>query len=123
MNDSQVLVYEEVGKILKAMQPTGNQAERRRSVRLPFSAVQSIAPYDGSNLPSKTAFRKVHCCDLSTAGVSFLLPHSPDFENVVVALGKPPQLIYVTARLANCRPAGAEFLVGCSLVAKVELSA
>jgi hypothetical protein len=123
MNDSQILVYEEVGEILKAIQPPGTQTERRGTVRFPFSVVQAIAPYNGSQLPSKTAFRKVRCCDLSTAGVSFLLPQSPDFENVVVALGKPPQLIYVTARLANCRPAAGGFLVGCSLVAKVELSA
>jgi hypothetical protein len=49
------------------------------------------------------------------------LPGPPDFEYVVVALGKSPTIIYVTARVVEYRPAKSGVFVGCSFLAKVEL--
>jgi hypothetical protein len=122
MSERQVLSDRDVGEILSTSDVAATAAERRLSNRLAFSAVQFMAPYDGMHLPRKAAFRQVHCHDLSPAGISFLFPSRPEFEYVVMALGKPPRVTYTTAQVVNCRRAAKAFLVGCKFLAKVELN-
>ena len=76
-------------------------ADRRGVVRRRFPHKQSIAPYHGGCLPSRASFKEVACRDLSEQGFSFLATSVPDFDCVVVALGVSPELIYMTARVAN----------------------
>ena len=120
-DNRQVLSDQDVGEILRTADESSPGAERRRTKRFVYGVVQSMAPYDGTNLPKKAAFRQVYCHDLSTTGLSFLSPTQPDFEYVVVALGKSPRLTHVTAQVANCRSATRGFVVGCNFLAKVKL--
>jgi hypothetical protein len=119
MNDDQVLSVQDVGEILNAAAGSCPQQERRHSQRFLYAAVQFMAAYDGTHLPQWSDFRRVYCRDLSTAGISCLLPERPDFEHVIFALGKPPNLLHVTAEVMNCRAAARGFVVGCHFLAKI----
>lgn len=76
-------------------------ADRRAVVRLRFPHKQFVAPYHGGCIPSRASFKEVVCRDISEQGFSFLATCPPDFEMLVVALGVPPTLTYMTARIAN----------------------
>jgi hypothetical protein len=98
--------------------------ERRRDVRLPYECVQMIAPFDGVNLPPASAFRPVHCHDISISGLSFFLPQRPTFQNLVVSLGKEgSNRQCITARMVHFRAmqheGTAQFLVGCEFIEKL----
>ena len=123
MNNTQVLTEQEVSEVRESAEESTAAAERRASKRLAFSVVPSMATYNGSELPRKAAFGKVLCQDISTSGISFIVPHQPDFDHAVIALGMPPRLIYVSARITNVRPATKGFLVGCSFLSKVKIGA
>jgi hypothetical protein len=75
--------------------------DRRTVMRLSFPHRQSLAPYYGGCLPSRASFKDVLCCDISQHGFSFLAASAPDFDGVLVALGIPPELTYMTARVAS----------------------
>jgi len=86
-----------------ANSPTG-KGERRRRNRKPFSVTQWISPLRGDCDPGKPrSFFSVPCCDLNEGGFSFLLPSPPDFREVVVALGQPPEEILMIAAVAHWR--------------------
>jgi len=123
MKNTQILSDKEIGEIRDSAIESIIEAERRITQRFTFSAVQSMAPYNGSQLPRKTSFSKVLCQNISTSSICFLLPHQPDFDHAVIALGTPPRLIYVAARVTNVRPAIRGFFVGCSFLSKVTIEA
>lgn len=75
--------------------------DRRTVVRLRFPHKQFVAPYHGGCIPSRASFKEVVCRDISEQGFSFLATCPPDFEMLVVALGVPPELTYMTARIVN----------------------
>lgn len=81
--------------------PALRGTDRRAAVRLRFPHKQFVAPYHGGCIPSRASFKEVVCRDLSEQGFSFLATCPPDFEMLVVALGVPPNLTYMTARIAN----------------------
>lgn len=87
------------GSRFPAEKPRG--AGRRAVVRRRFPHKQYIASYFGGCLPSRASFKEFVCCDLSERGFSFLASSAPDFDCVVIALGVSPDLIYMTARVAN----------------------
>ena len=122
MSKQQVLSNLEIGEILGSAPKAEPAIERRKSKRFAYSVVQSLATYDGANLPKKSDFRQVNCRDLSATGISFLFPSRLESEHVLFALGKPPQLFYVTAQVISCRPAPRGFIVGCSFLTKVNLT-
>jgi hypothetical protein len=98
--------------------------ERRSSDRRTYAVVQSFAPYNGFQLPRRSAFREIACRDLSTSGISLLLPARPDFQQAVFALGKGSRIVYVIGRVAHCdRCADPQdgFVVGCRFLSKVDL--
>jgi len=66
-----------------------------------FFALQRIAPYDGSRIPEESEFFCVESRDLTSRGVSFLLPTHPDFRLVVVAFGEPPMRSHVVAEIVH----------------------
>jgi hypothetical protein len=70
--------------------------------RVPFRVAQQIAPLLGDRLPRLSDFFPVMCHDLSIGGVSFLLENRPDFKSVVFAIGNPPTVNYMEARVVHC---------------------
>lgn len=94
-------------------------------VRQPFKERQYIAPYvSRGQLPPADAFRAVQCHDLSAGGFSFLSDEPPDFQKLVVRLGKAHEQYYVVARVANVvdvgAPGNARYRVGCSFLERLE---
>lgn len=95
-------------------------------VRLPFTELQRVAPYDGGGeLPDDDAFSEVRCHDLSAGGISFLCAEPPDSQTLVVQLGKGPNVRYMIARVAHIVAVGesaeAQFRVGCSFVERLNV--
>ena len=66
--------------------------ELRSSPRTPYKHEQMIAPIDNGRLPSQKDFFPVSCHNISAGGLSFTLDHRPEFERLVVVLGKPNSL-------------------------------
>ena len=97
----------------------------RASPRRAFRYLQRIAPVFGGQPPGQGDFFEVECEDISAGGIAFHLNRQPDFETLVVALGKPPWQSYLSARVVRCvkteRGGVRGFLVGCSFTGKVSL--
>jgi len=90
-------------------------------VRSPFRRILLIAPYGAEGtLPTASSFREVLCYDLSAQGISFLFDEVPDFENLVLWLGQPPDERILVCRVANVTALAAgeaaKYRVGCSFV-------
>lgn len=99
--------------------------ELRRSPRRTFQYRQWIAPVKAHRLPRPSDFFDVQCNDISAGGISFVLDHPPDFEELIVALGQPSKRTYFVARVVRiqirqevCGPA---YLVGCQFTGRVTL--
>jgi hypothetical protein len=84
------------------VESSSNKSERRKRARKPYSCAQRISPIrvEGERR-IHSPFFMVPCCDLNQGGFSFLLPHPPDFRELVVALGEPPQEIVMLAAVAH----------------------
>ena len=123
MDTSPVLTDAEVDAIVACSRDErAFSAKRREGARHAFPVIQRVAPYERGYLPILSQFRRVQCRDISAGGFSFLWPSSPDFTHVMAALGSPPNLIYVTARVVHCRPANepqSGFLVGCCILGRI----
>jgi len=114
---------ESIGEFVQA--DASDHKERRVSQRFAYNVVQSAVPYDGKRLPTSDMFRKVQCHDLSTGGMSFVWPHAPEFERVVIKLAAPHRTLYVVARVTSHRQVGDSkrgFLVGCKFLDRVRIS-
>ncbi len=86
--------------------------------------MHQLAPYDQGGLPTAVQFREVRCQDLSTSGIAFHWPTPPDFDDVVIQLGKPSAPIYVTGRITSVRADAdhpGELLVGCQFTGRVQI--
>ena len=104
-----------------AEKPTSK--ELRSSPRRRFSYSQLVAPMYGDGIPPRHRFFEVPCRDISRGGISFFLDHQPDFTHLVVALGRAPDLAYVTARITRIvEPAtGEPFLIACQFTGRVHI--
>lgn len=99
--------------------------EQRSSPRRPFPYRQRLAPmYDGIK-PAKRLFFEVECKDISASGIAFYMNRLPDFDTVVIALGKLPNETYLTARVmrvARTEEQGRiRYLVGCRFLGRINL--
>jgi hypothetical protein len=87
------------------------------SRRYDYRCWQSIAPLDGEQAPVRTAYEEVLCRDISTGGFSFYYPRRPEFSQLAVALGQPPNLKQMKATVVSCCGTEVEgepcALVGC----------
>ena len=122
MNETETLA-ESIGEFVQDV--ASDCKERRVSQRFAYNLVQSAVPYDGKRLPTSDMFRKVQCHDLSTGGMSFVWPHAPEFERVIVKLAAPNRILYVVASVVSYRPvenAKRGFLVGCKFLDRVRIS-
>jgi len=98
-------------------------SERRRRARLSYPYRQRIAPIVDGRLPDDDEFTEIQCNDIAAGGFSFISPKPPQSEMLVVALGTPPNLSYLTAQVAHVtrlqREGRRMYLVGCSYVGRV----
>ena len=97
--------------------------ERRSSNRWSYPAVQPLAPYGHWGFPNAEMFQQVRCHDLSTGGVSFLLPAPPTFEFAVIGLGVAPQFQYFVVQKVYCRRSDStegQYLVGCQFLQRIK---
>lgn len=104
--------------------PPGGR-EQRSSPRRPYRYRQRVAPmYEGIK-PAKRLFFEVECKDISAGGIAFYMNRLPDFETVVLALGKPPTESYFTARVMRVARAEEQgrirYLVGCRFLGRINL--
>lgn len=103
--------------------PITVNAERRRRPRRSYPCRQWIAPMFGERVPSRNDFAEFECNDISSGGFSFWSPGPPQSESVVVALGSPPKLTYLSAQVAHvtrCEHNGQRmYLIGCSYTGRV----
>ena len=106
-------------------------SDNRETARRTFSLVQWIAPGYNWRIPPATAWIEVRCHDLTPAGIAFYLPKPPDFQRLVVMLGRPPDVMHVMAQVAHWRPIEIEsagrrnlgVLVGCRFVRRLDRTA
>jgi hypothetical protein len=93
---------------------------RRSQTRSPYDCVQLIAPYDGQKLPRQADFRHVVCRDISTSGVSFVVPHALPTERVIVALGTVPFSFLIAEVVRSELTDDGEVFVGCRFVERLK---
>jgi len=100
--------------------------DNRSSSRQTFGVEQQIARLVHGVLPTPDAFHSVRCADISPAGFAFYQATRPDFEELVVALGLPPDLVYMTARVVHTELielcGHLAFRVGCRFTGQLQLS-
>jgi PAS domain S-box-containing protein len=99
--------------------------EQRRSFRRQYRYRQSIAPITQGAMPSRREFFEVDCRDISASGIAFVLDHSPNFESLVVALGRYPAVKHFTARVVRVaqmeQDGRTRYLVGCRFLGRVQV--
>lgn len=75
---------------------------RRSCDRRAYEAFARIALPRGLDLPDEAEFFEVQCQDLTRRGCSFLLPYCPDFGELIISFGAPPNAIYLAAQVVHC---------------------
>ena len=78
-----------------------SETERRMKPRRPFPYSQNIAYMPGSGYPCEEDFFEVRCRDIAAGGFSYVSPMPPQTKRLVVALGSPQHLTYLTARVVH----------------------
>ena len=100
-------------------------ADDRTAPRKDYRYVQKVAPVRGAVMPNADDFFDVVCCDLSQGGVAFYLNTAPDFDEVIVALGRCPVIARFRAEVVHVEQVsvdhGARYRVGCRLVERLGL--
>lgn len=103
--------------------PESDPQNARSSPRRHFRYLQMIAPVTAGQLPGRDDFYPVHCKDISSGGIAFYAEEPPNFETLIVALGRPPYLSRFMARVAYVEQArsatGASYLVGCQFTERL----
>lgn len=99
--------------------------EGRTSQRRDFPYRQKIASLSGGARPTWDDFFEVRCSDLSGGGISLLCEEPPPFNELVVALGRPPTLTHLAAKVVYVREvvrdAQVMYQVGCRFVGRYYL--
>ena len=97
--------------------------DNRESIRSEFQYCQMIAPMFGGRLPSDEEFVEVECSDISTGGMAFYADSHPDFEKLIVRLGRPPSVRQFRARVLNViqvqRDGKSVYRVGCRFIDRI----
>lgn len=99
-------------------------SNRRNHARRPFPTHQYVAPFLDNTLPALTEFYQVQCHDISPTGFSYLLAKPAEHQSIVVALGSPPNVTYLTARVMHSTMTHSGnkpmFLIGCRFTGRIE---
>ena len=97
--------------------------EYRTSPRHGYEHGQLVARMLNGRLPAPADFFEVDCRDLSAGGVSFYLDSPPDFDTLVVALGRRSALSHFAARVAHVAKVQhanrQQYLIGCQFTERV----
>lgn len=103
--------------------PKAPRPENRRLKRYPFSVEQRIAEIVDGQMPAPDKFESVRCTDISQGGFGFYRRTLPQGSEVVVALGKAPNLVYLTARVVQSRVVKQDgqpvFRIGCQFTGRM----
>jgi hypothetical protein len=79
----------------------------------------------GGCIPSRKDFVPVECRDISAGGVAFYMSGRPDFDHLVVALGRHPNQTFFTARVVRAEPTErdgqTQYLVGCRFSGRIQV--
>jgi hypothetical protein len=79
--------------------------------------------YDAEQAPSIAPGITVRCHDVSTKGISFFLPESPDFQRLIVALGAQDRPVFMWADVMYSKVVymygQVGYLVGCKFIARL----
>ena len=100
------------------------EPERRSDPRWTYPVTQLVAFHEEGQRPTKEMLQAVQCRDISASGISFFLASPPPTKHCTVLLGRPPDLICVTARIVNCEVHGTaqrEWRVGCQFLGKGDM--
>jgi PAS domain S-box-containing protein len=73
----------------------------RSSPRRAYPYRQLVAAQKPGVSPDRLAFEEVQFHDISAGGVSFRMTARPMFDTVVLALGVPPNVHYISAKIVN----------------------
>ena len=96
--------------------------ESRNAPRHTFGVQQFVAKIVGDQMPSLEALRCVRCADISRSGFAYYQETRPDHDELIIALGIPPEHIYVTARIVHVKLielcGGLAFRVGCQFTGR-----
>lgn len=96
--------------------------ERRRSPRHPFKTLQMYAEYDGENMPPTARFQHAKFHDISSTGISFVLPNKPTHARFILAIGIAP-FRFFEAELVHVREISSNgeitYQLGCRLVRRI----
>lgn len=77
------------------------ETERRQKPRRPFPYCQNIAYMTGNTYPVEEDFVEVRCRDIAAGGFSFVSSVPPRNDRLVIALGSPRHLTYLTAKVVH----------------------
>ena len=102
--------------------PEPPNAERRKRPRRSYPYLQKIAPVIDGMLPDQDDFCNVQCNDIAAGGFAYLSESAPPSDTLVVALGVPPKVTYLTAKVAlitkTTRYGRDLFIIGCNYIGR-----
>ncbi len=117
-------LFELVHRLLTMSNAAQDGQDRRSELRRSYPRTQLLAPMIRDRMPTRSMFLPVHCCDISSHGLSFLMPQPPGFQQIVSALGDQPELVFIRAKIVNYKPVetrgGRMYRVGCRFVGRIE---
>lgn len=102
---------------------TRGWSERRKSARKSFGASQLLAPFY-KRMPTFEMFRPVKCYDISTTGIAFYWPETPDFRKAIIGLGVAPRLTFLGMQVIRHSPVEGQspaVIVGCEFIDRVTI--
>jgi len=107
-------------EIVREIQQLTAGKDRRQSERHAYPTVQMAVPdEDPEAVVAPAMFATIPCNDISTNGISLVLPCPPGFRRAVVAMGESPHVIHMVVEVQRYErhPMFAnQFLVGCRFV-------
>lgn len=119
-------LFELVHRLLAISNAAQDGEDRRSELRRSYPRTQLLAPMIRDRMPTRSMFLPVHCCDISSQGLSFLMPQPPGFQQLVAALGDQPELVFIDAKIVNYKPVetrgGRMYRVGCRFVGRIDNS-
>lgn len=117
-------LFELVHRLLTISNAANDGDDRRSELRRSYPRTQLLAPMIRGQMPTRSMFLPVHCCDISSQGLSFMMPQPPGFQQLVAALGDQPELVFIGAKIVNYKPVetrgGRMYRVGCRFVGRIE---
>jgi hypothetical protein len=110
--------------VMQQIAATGRPREQRTtSFRYPYEAVEYFAPFEGE-LPTPESFNIVQCCDLSGDSISYFVEHRPDYETIVISVGRTVHELFVVAKVdtvrAACKYGAAGYVVQCQFLKRLD---